>query len=283
MTQLAQRTFNDAETWSNLDRDLKFQPATTQHPKRLTPEQVRHYNEEGYVKGLRVFSEAEIAEHRHYFDRLLERHMGEGADSNSLRRMQRFCQPIWDIITNQTILDYVEDIIGPNIVAWGQQYFCKLPGDGKPVSWHQDASYWPLTPARTVTMWLAVDDSDRENGAMQVIPRTHTLGHLDFDMSGADENSFLPQKIKGIETLGDPVYFELKAGEISLHADMLVHGSDANRSNRRRCGLTIRYCASEVRTLDPNWNQNSILCRGTDPAGHWANIPRPETDYMATA
>jgi non-haem Fe2+, alpha-ketoglutarate-dependent halogenase len=166
-------------------------------------------------------------------------------------------------------------------VAWGQQYFCKMPGDGKPVSWHQDASYWPLTPARTVTMWLAVDDADRENGAMQVIPRTHTLGHLEFDLSGADEDSVLPQKIKGIADLGEPVYFELKAGEISLHADMLVHGSDPNRSNRRRCGLTIRYASTEVRSLDDGWNKNSIVCRGADSAGHWANIPRPETDYLA--
>ena len=99
-------------------------------------------------------------------------------------------------------------------------------------------------------------------------------------MSGADDNSVLPQKIKGIVRFGDPVHFELKAGEISLHADMLVHGSDPNRSNRRRCGMTVRYASTEVRSLDDGWNKNSILCRGTDPAGHWANIPRPETDYM---
>jgi len=280
MTQLAQRTFNDSETFSNLDRDLMFRPAECENPRRLTREQLRHYNEEGYVKGITIFSADEIAEHRNYFDRLLDRQMSEGGDSYSLRRMQRFCQPLWDVITNPAILDCVEDIIGSNIVAWGQQYFCKLPGDGKPVSWHQDASYWPLTPARTVTMWLAVDDADRENGAMQVIPRTHTLGHLDFDLSGSDDNSVLPQKIKGIEKYGEPVYFEMKAGQISLHADMLVHGSDPNLSNRRRCGLTIRYAATEVRSLDDNWNKNSILCRGTDPDGHWANIPRPEKDYM---
>ena len=280
MTQLAQRVFNDTETFSSLERDLHFHPAETASPKRLTREQVKEYNELGYVKNLRVFTDQQITEHREYFDRLLARHMSEGADSNSLRRMQRFCQPIWDIITDSTILDHVEDILGPNIVAWGQQYFCKLPGDGKPVSWHQDASYWPLTPAHTVTMWLAIDDSDRENGAMQVIPSTHTLGHLDFDLSGAEENSVLPQKIKGIESLGDPVYFEMKAGEMSLHADMLVHGSDPNRSNRRRCGLTIRYAAGEVVSLDPNWTQNSIHCRGTIPEGRWANVPRPERDYM---
>jgi hypothetical protein len=282
MENLAQRVFDDAKTWENTERDLTFHPARPQSPRRLSEEQIRFYNENGYVKGLRIFADPEIAEHRHYFDRLLDKHMRDGGDSYSLRRMQRYCQPLWDIIVNPVILDYVEDLIGPDIVAWGSQYFCKLPGDGKPVSWHQDASYWPLTPARTVTLWLAVDDSDRENGCMQVIPGTHTLGHLEFDLSGAEDNSVLPQKIKGIERYGDPVCFELKAGEISLHADMLVHGSEANRSDRRRCGLTVRYASTAVRSLDDNWNKNSILCRGADPEGHWANIPRPERDYLDT-
>jgi non-haem Fe2+, alpha-ketoglutarate-dependent halogenase len=280
MATLAKQVFDDAQTFTDLNRDLKFHPASTDRPKRLSREQVLAYNSNGYVKGLRVFSDAEMEEHRAYFDRLLAKQLEEGGDSYSLRRMIRFCQPVWDIVTNPTLLDYVEDILGPNIVAWGTQYFCKLPGDGKVVSWHQDASYWPLTPAHTVTAWLAVDDSDRENGCMQVIPGTHTLGHLDFDLSGADDNSVLPQKVKHAETYGDPVCFELKAGEISLHADMLVHGSEPNRSNRRRCGLTVRYAAADVRSLDEGWTKNSVLCRGVDTDNHWTNNPRPETDIL---
>jgi len=282
MLNLAERVFDDTQTWSGTERDLAFHPAQCESPRRLTRDQLSFYNENGYVKNLRIFTDEEIQEHRSYFDRLLDKHLKDGGDNYSLRRMQRFCQPLWDIIVNPRVLDCVEDIIGPNIVAWGSQYFCKLPGDGKPVSWHQDASYWPLTPARTVTVWLAVDDADRENGCMQVIPRTHRLGHLEFDLSGADDNSVLPQKIKGAEQYGSPVCFELKAGEISLHADMLVHGSEPNRSQRRRCGLTIRYASTEVCSLDSGWNQNSILCRGVDPDQHWANVPRPERDYLSS-
>jgi non-heme Fe2+,alpha-ketoglutarate-dependent halogenase len=280
MVNLAQRVFDDTQTWSQFERDLSFRPAQTANPRRLSSEQIRFYNENGYVKNLPVFTADEIAGHREYFDRLLAKQMADGGDSYSLRRLTRHCQPVWDILTNPVILDYVEDLIGPDIVAWGTQYFCKLPGDGKVVSWHQDASYWPFTPAQTVTLWLAVDDADRANGCMQVIPGTHRLGHLEFDMSGANENSVLPQKIKGVESYGAPVCFELKAGEISLHADMLIHGSEPNRSNRRRCGLTVRYAATSVRSLDPNWTQNSVVCRGAAPTGHWANVARPETDIL---
>lgn len=280
METLANRVFNDFETWQNTERDLTFRPAKSDHPRRLTQEQIAFYNKNGYVKNLRVFSDDGVLRHRSYFDRLLDRQMKDGADSYSLRRLTRYCQSVWDIVTHPVILDHVQDIIGPDIVAWGTQYFCKLPGDGKVVSWHQDASYWPLTPAHTVTLWLAVDDADRENGCMQVIPGTHRLGILDFDMSGVDENSVLPQKVKGVENYGEPVCFELKAGEISLHADMLVHGSEPNISNRRRCGLTVRYAAASVRSLDDGWTKNSVLCRGANADGHWTNVPRPETDYL---
>lgn len=278
-SSLVPENLDDAQTYADLDRDLRFHPAQCANPRRLTQEQIRFYNKNGYLKGIRIYGEQEVLAHRAYFDRALERVLDTGKDSYSIRRWQTRSRMVWDIVTNPQILDYVEDLLGPNILAWGTHFFCKLPGDGKTVSWHQDASYWPLTPAKTVTLWLAIDDSDRGNGCMQVLPGTHTLGHLDFDLSGGEENSVLPQKIRNAEQYGEPVYFELKAGEISLHADMLVHGSEPNNSTRRRCGFTVRYAATEVRASH-GWNQNSVLCRGVDPEGHWANWPRPEKDVL---
>ncbi len=131
MVNLAQRVFDDSTTWEGAERDLSFHPANPATSRRLTQEQIRFYNEQGYVKGMRVFSDEEIEGHRVYFDRLLDKQMRDGGDSYSLRRLTRFCQPVWDIVTNPLILDYVEDILGSNIVAWGTQYFCKMPGDGK--------------------------------------------------------------------------------------------------------------------------------------------------------
>ena len=77
-----------------------------------------------------------------------------------------------------------------------------------------------------------------------------------------------------VERFGTSVNDELKAGEVSLHADLLLHGSDANESNRRRCGLTLRYCAAEVRAA-MGWNAKGVVVAGEDPSGHWANPKRP--------
>jgi ectoine hydroxylase-related dioxygenase (phytanoyl-CoA dioxygenase family) len=152
-----------------------------------------------------------------------------------------------------------------------------MPRDGKVVNWHQDASYWPLTPSKAVTAWLAIDDADVENACMRFIPGSHHYGHLTYHLTEESEDAVLNQKVENAEQFGKPVDDELKAGEISLHSDLLLHGSQPNHSDRRRCGLTLRYCAADVRA-GMDWNAKGVIVSGQDPTGHWANPPRPGND-----
>jgi ectoine hydroxylase-related dioxygenase (phytanoyl-CoA dioxygenase family) len=79
------------------------------------------------------------------------------------------------------------------------------------------------------------------------------------------------------ETLAEPVNVELKEGEISIHSDLLLHGSEANQSSKRRCGLTLRYCPTVVRA-ELGWNAKGIVVSGKDESEHWANPPRPQAE-----
>ena len=263
------------------ERDLSFITVDNLQPKALTPAQVAHYNSHGYVMPLSIYSEAEALANRRYFDYLLAemKAHNDGRDAYAINGYHVRCRGLWDIVMHPRILDYVEDLVGPNIIAWGSHFFCKLPHDPKHVPMHQDASYWPLSPARTVTVWLAIDDADSQNSAMQFIPGTHTLGHLAWKET--DKPAVLGQEIPDIERLGQPVFDTLKAGAMSLHADMLAHGSGPNTSDRRRCGLTVRYCPPNVRALNPSWARQSIVCRGADASGHWANNPRPDGEDLS--
>lgn len=259
---------------SKLARDLHFFPVSTRPTNRLSTQQIQCYNENGYLTGLRVLSPEQARSARERSDILLERFIRQGKGSYAIDRYQDRLATIWDLATTAAILDLVEDLVGPNIICWATHYFCKLPGDPKGVAWHQDCSYWPLTPSKTVTVWLAIDDVDRDNGCMRVIPRSHLQGHLKFRESDPAEQNVLSQTIEGAERFGAPQDIELKAGEVSLHSDLLIHGSLPNLSKRRRCGLTLRYCPPDVRAYW-DWNKASIICRGSDPTGHWANVPRP--------
>ncbi len=264
---------------TELGRDLAFHPSTTSDPKVLTPEQIERYNQRGYLKGFQVFDQAEISGIRAYFDGLLERVLADGGDSYSIISAQMKYGPVYDLLTHPRIVAYIQDILGENVVGWGAHFFCKLPHDGKQVAWHQDASFWPLTPSKTVTAWLAIDDADVENACMRFVAGSHHYGHLTYRMSEKAENNVLWQTVENIEQFGEVVDIELPAGSISLHSDLLLHGSEANNSDRRRCGLTLRYCAGDVRS-DPalGWNREGVIVSGSDPSGHWGNPARPSSD-----
>ena len=261
---------------AKLNRDLRFTPVNPVKARTLTAEQVAFYNTNGYLKPFRIFDQSQTRANRAYFDFLTAEieAADDGRDAYSINGYQNTCRGLWDLTMTDGILDLVADIIGPDIVSWGGDFFCKLAGDPKRVSWHQDAVYWPLTPARTVSAWLAIDDTDRENGCMQVIPGSHCRGPLALRESDAAEQNVLAATVIDVEQYGDPVCFELQAGEISLHSDMLLHSSEPNRSNRRRCGLTIRYANTAV-TADWNFADAAILCRGEDPDNNWAHVPQP--------
>ena len=262
---------------TSLQRDLRFHPSTTANPGSLTAEQVAAFNRDGYLKGIRIFSAPEMAAIREYFDRLLARTLAAGGDSYSISTAHLRHGRVYDLLTHPRIVACVKDLLGEDVIAWGSHFFCKMPGDGKRVSWHQDASYWPLTPSKAVTAWLAIDDADVANACMRYIPGSHVMGHLTYTLSENDEANVLNQTVEGAERLGEPVAVELAAGEISLHSDLLLHGSEANRSARRRCGLTLRYCPADVRA-ELGWNAKGVIVSGRDEAGHWGNPARPEAE-----
>ena len=263
------------EDLRTVERQLAFYPARTQTPRTLSAEQVSRFNERGYLSGFRIFSDSEIDGIRARFDRLLAAVLAEGGDSYSISSAHLRYADAYDLLTDRRIVAYVQDLLGDDVVGWGSHFFCKMPRDGKRVAWHQDATYWPLTPSKTVTVWLAIDAADSANACMRFIPGSHLRGALDFAVDDRDRSNVLNQSVSDVEGFGQPVDNALRAGEISLHADLLLHGSEANGSNRRRCGLTLRYCAAQVRAY-LGWNRKGVVVSGADPDGHWANPPRPQ-------
>ena len=271
-----------SDAFPELERDLRFFPLGVEEPRHLSGEQVRQYNERGYVFPIDIFSASEIEAIRAYFDELLPQALAAGWNSYELTNWHKHCRGVWDIVTDSRIVDVMEDMLGETVILRHSHFFAKLPGDGMRVSWHQDASYWPLTPSKVVSAWLAIDDVDLGNGAMQVIPGSHLNAQVAFRDSAEEERNVLNQTVEQPEAFGDPpVALELRAGQISLHSDWVLHGSEPNESTRRRCGLAMRYLSKDVRAYN-GWNAHSVICRGEEPTGHWADHPRPAGELIPT-
>ena len=261
---------------------IDFVPVTTENPRSLSRKQIKSFNEKGFISPLSALSEQEASNNKRYFDDLLKRlsDFNDGRDAYSIMNYHDQCKGLWELAQHPVILDYIEDLIGPDIVCWTTHYFCKLPNDRKPVAWHQDATYWPIRPTRTVTVWLAVDDVNESNSPMEFIEGSHTLGAIPWER--APKDTVLQQEIPEATRLGSIYTNVLPAGSISLHTSTLVHGSSANVSmSQRRCGLTLRYIPPSCGVLDQAKSalHRGIVCRGN--GGAWTPIPEPAGEDMS--
>lgn len=215
----------------------------------LTPEEVAKYNSAGYLVPRYRLSDEKVLALRAALDRVIEAnpgvrpeqlvsaHLGQSA-SEGVKGDSAFL----DLARDEEIINIVSQVIGPDVILWGCQIFCKPGGDGMEVPWHQDGHYWPIRPLATCTVWVAIDDSLVENGCLRVIPRSHSEGELLDHLKEDREDVVLNQRIEDNAFDADAAAdIELEAGQLSLHDVYLVHGSNPNRSTRRRAGIAIRY------------------------------------------
>jgi non-haem Fe2+, alpha-ketoglutarate-dependent halogenase len=260
---------------ATLPRVIGFAPsALGRATNTLSQEQIEQYNQQGYLMPFDGLERDEARETRAFFDGVLAAFIELGKTSYSINTAHLRFARIYELVQHPNILNAVTDLLGPNVVCWGSHFFCKMPRDGKRVPWHQDSTYWPLSPTKTVTVWLAIDDADPENANMKFIPRSHLHGLIDYDET-QEADTVLDLAVKNPHSYGDnEVDVQLKAGQFSMHSDLLLHGSEANQSSRRRCGLTIRYASADVTTWY-DWHKKGFVVRGENVSGQWANPEMP--------
>ncbi len=235
--------------------------------KKLTPAEVGHYKAEGYVLHHRqVFERPKLLALRSLFEEKI-------ANLKSGERPEQMDVPhfvdtrLFDWLFADEVLDLVEDVIGPDIDLFSSHLIAKPAGGSMRVPWHEDSAYWRdwLDPMEVVTVWLALDSSDEENGCMYVIPRSHDKGFSEYYKVDPDKNLFMTEIRKGQFDESKAVPLVLAEGEASLHHAKLIHGSPANTSMRRRMGYTMRYIASTTRLNPDNPAKQQVYhARGKD-------------------
>ena len=249
-----------------------------------TTDRAQQYRDDGVLFPIDLFSEEEIAAYRREFDRLDET---EGIDRSQERNRQRHfdLEFVWRMASNPTLIGVMQELMGPDLLLLATDFFVKYgdPDANSFVAWHQDVTYWGLEPPDAHTAWIAIDDSDVENGSMRVIPGSHRRGivtHGTSERAGnvLSINQEIPDELVDTSSAVDLV---LRAGQISVHDGHLFHASQPNRSNRRRCGMTVRFIRPDVRqatenSLGGDWRP--ILLSGEDRYHHFTLAERPFPD-----
>ena len=237
------------------------------------------YQKEGYLTGIRIAERQKALAYRLEYDDL-EGDIGKEKCEIGLIDWHFEQEFIWELAVHPKILDVIEALIGPDIMLLATHFFCKYGPREKFVAWHQDVTYWGLEPPDAITAWYAIDDSDIENGCMQVIPGSHHKGIQEHGKSDQAGNLLsINQEVQVTkEEEKTAVNLILRSGEMSIHHGMIIHGSLPNHSKRRRCGLTIRYISPSVKQAEDNslkrpWEP--ILLRGEDQYQNFTTVPNP--------
>jgi len=146
-----------------------------------------------------------------------------------------------DFATHPDLMSIAGQLIGDDIILWGTTIFGKPAHNGKETPWHQDGEYYPIRPLETLTIWIPLDDVTPENGPMRFIPGSHK-DHKLYSHSWVEGDN------KTINLVCDSENFEeetsedliLEAGQVSFHDVYMIHGSKANRTDRRRAAFIVR-------------------------------------------
>ena len=171
-------------------------------------------------------------------------------------RLRRINHPVvqapifWELASSGAILDIIEQLIGPDIKFHHSKLNTKVGGGGTEIGWHQDFAFFPHTNDDLVACGIALDNSTTENGCLLVVPGTHRIGLLNHRLPNDEFVGKITDSPDGRFDPDKAVPVELKAGDMSIHHAMVVHGSLQNNSPKSRRLLIYQYAATDAIQLD---------------------------------
>lgn len=256
---------------------------------RLSNERIQQFRNEGYIIfNEPVLPEAKFQGLKDHFEAKLATWTEKTGKSPENMDVPHFTDPrLFEWVMADEVLDLVESLIGPDIALWSTHFICKPPGVGKRVPWHEDSAYWhnAIDPMEVVTVWLAIDPSRIENGCMRVVPKTHLLEDSEYEAVKDGDASVFSNEIIGGDFESNAVDLILEPNQCSIHHAKMVHGSNPNTGDMRRCGFTMRYFPTTSKFHHDRHGGESFqiyLARGKDRAGNEYGDPsRPNEKWLA--
>ncbi len=145
--------------------------------------------------------------------------------------------------------DLARQLLRDEVVPRQTELFCKPPGVGKPTPPHQDGFYFCLTPNEALTVWVALDDMDEENGTLLYVAGSHRKGLISHAASGVLGFS---QGLAGarLSDFGREVTCRVRRGDALVHHSLTIHAAQGNTSARKRRAVGCVYYAKRAQT-DP--------------------------------
>ena len=169
-----------------------------------------------------------------------------------------------DLLFHQPLLDVATSLIGPNVQLFHDQALYKLSKVGGDVPWHQDNGYWRCQPAELISICIAFDDADTNNGCMNVLPGSH-LEEPHNHIRSKQEQQELPSLLSVDADESQSVSIPLKAGYAKVHHCLTLHQTNPNRSDQDRRAMVIHYMPVGTKNNKGVPLKDNLLLSGHNP------------------
>ena len=151
-----------------------------------------------------------------------------------------------ELMSRDTFRGLAEELLDDEVFLHECEWFDKPPAQNSPTPPHQDGFYFPIEPNEALTMWLAIDPADQDNGCLRYMTGSHHRGlrphsrtqTLGFSQGISDFNQVDQQTEQCIE---------LEPGDLAVHHSLTVHRATRNESGRHRRGLGLIYFAQRAK------------------------------------
>ena len=180
----------------------------------------------------------------HHDGTRVEMEPDQGRDGNRVRRIYEPCThyPEFRALSDSNkLLDSLAQLLGENVLFHYSKINMKPPEIGSVVEWHQDLAYYPLTNTDSLAVLFYLDDADRANGCLQVIPSVHRNGILNHSCDG-----FFSGQVTETVDASKAIALEGAAGTAIFLHGMTPHASAPNPSPHARRTLILGYRAADA-------------------------------------
>jgi hypothetical protein len=240
-------------------------------PKRLTQEQLDHFEERGFVSRVGLIDPIDCTQIREKIEVFEAERPADALWVFDIKANLLF-DWVYGLAAQEATLDAVEDLIGPNIFNTNTVFRVKEPASGTSYGWHQDAARIEVEPCFVIA-YLAITASTPDNGGLRVVPGSHrSIRPFEVVVNSDGQAERKVARTLQVDE-SEAVDLTLAPGEATFFSGRLVHGSGPNRSRQRRIAILTDYTAAHAR--QSQGRGSGQLLRGVDAWNCIAPEPVP--------
>lgn len=270
--------------------------------RRLTPEQRQFYEDNGFLVIKKLVNEKHLERYRDRFEKICKREVKVPGitimrdiaivesefvpDQKAVTKIQTWHEDevMWEYCVSPEIVDYLENFLGPNVVAMHTMLINKPPDPGKKSSrhpMHQDLYYFPFRPTnRIVCAWTAMEKVNRQNGCLVVLPGTHKgrlLQHDYPEWEGGVNKMY--HGVRDHDHDAERVHLDMEAGDTVFFHPLLIHGSGMNKTNGFRKAISCHYSTGDAHFVDMEGVQKNIADEVLELASRRTGLSKDQIKY----